>query len=116
MSAQTGPAFEYEPGEGPINTVITITDGGCTSAQEAGDTIALYRASDGALVDAVNQLGNDPANPRPWTTTLKVSPTLHTAAGTTVATTPGDYVIALFCDLGSPFRPPNDPNFPTSPG
>jgi hypothetical protein len=67
-------------------------------------------------VDADVQLGNDPTNPRPWTTTLTVQPTLLTEAGTTEATTPGDYVIALFCDLGSSFRPPNDPDFPTSPG
>ena len=115
-SAQTGAAFDYEPTEGPVDTVITITNGGCDSVQEAGDAIALYRASDGALVDATTQLGNDPANPRPWTTRLIVSPTLLTAAGTTEATTPGDYVVALFCDIGSSFRPPNDPNFPTSPG
>jgi hypothetical protein len=116
VSAQTGAAFDYEPTEGPVDTVITITNGGCTSVQDAGDAIALYRASDGALVDAEVQLGNDPANPRPWTTTLTVSPTLLTAAGATEATTPGDYVVALFCDIGSSFRPPNDPDFPTSPG
>jgi hypothetical protein len=115
-SAQTGAAFDYEPTEGPVDTVITITNGGCDSVQEAGDAIALYRASDGALVDATTQLGNDPANPRPWTTRLIVSPTLLTAAGTTEATTPGDYVVALFCDIGSSFRPPNDPDFPTSSG
>jgi hypothetical protein len=115
-SAQTGPSFSYSPTEGPVGTTITITNGGCTSVQEGGDAIALYRSLDGALVDVEVQLGNDAANRRPWATSLTVEPEVLTPSGVTEPTTPGNYQLALFCDIGSSFRPPDDPDFPTSPG
>lgn len=112
-AAATGPTFDLSRGSGEVGTSITITNGGCTSEQLAGDAIALYRA-DGAWVDVETQLGNDPSNRRPWSTALTVQPTLQTPAGATQSTTPGEYVVALFCDIGSSWRPPSDPAFPIS--
>ena len=111
----TGPAFSHSPTHGPVNTTITITNGGCSDEQLAGDAIALFRASDNALVSARVQLGNDPANRRPWSTTLSVTPTLLTPANMEQATTPGSYVIALFCNIGSSFRFPGHPDPATTP-
>jgi hypothetical protein len=113
--AATTPAFTYTPSAGPIGTAISISNGGCASAQVGGDAIALYRAADGAVVDFQVQLGNDPTNRRPWSTTLIVKPTLGTSSGVTQATTPGSYVLSLFCDIGSSWRPPSDPSAPSGP-
>ncbi|MFW5471629.1 hypothetical protein ACOCJ4_16465 [Knoellia sp. CPCC 206435] len=95
--------------------MITVTGGGCSDAQTAGDAIALFRSSDNALVSARVQLGNDPANPRPWSTTLTVSQTLRTPADVEEPTTPGAYVIALYCNIGSSFRSPEHPDPATTP-
>jgi hypothetical protein len=90
----------YAPDEGPVGTVIAA-EGGCGLR---GDALGLYRISDGALVDAVVQLGNPPG-PARWDTELTVFP--RTEDGS--LTTPGAYELRLYCAIGSSFRSPGHP-------
>jgi hypothetical protein len=109
------PAFAYSPVHGPVGTTISIMGGGCSGTQSGGDAIALFRSSDSALVSVRTQLGNDPANRRPWSTTLPVSETLFTPANNEQPTTTGAYVVALYCNIGSSFHVPGLPQAPTTP-
>ena len=114
-AAGTDPAFAYSPTHGPVGTVISISGGGCSGTQTGGDAIALFRVSDNAYVDVRTQLGNDAANRRPWATTLRVNLTLFTPANEEQPTTPGSYVLALYCNIGSSFHVPGIGQPPTTP-
>jgi hypothetical protein len=95
------------PTSGPVGTTITVA-GGCGGG---GDALALYRASDGMLVDVRVQLGNSPDGPvHPWTTTLQVQRTGVDRFGETHLTTSGAYEVRLFCGMGSSFRSPAHPD------
>ena len=100
LASGANPAFAYSPTHGPVGTTISISGGGCSGTQTGGDAIALFRSSDNALVSVRTQLGNAQGNPRPWSTTLLVGDTLQTPANVEQPTTPGAYVVALYCNIG----------------
>ncbi len=102
-AAGAEPRFSYTPAHGPVFTTITISNAGCSDSRAGGDAVFLYRASDNALVGGAPQMVHEFV---PWSSRadFAVSHTLRTPSLTTERTTPGAYILALFCALGPDFR------------
>lgn len=109
-TAQTVGSITLSPTRGPVGTTINV-DGSCPPPHEAGDAVALYRVSDGALIDFEVQLGN-PGEPTIDQATLVVRQQ-PVAPSPSPPTSPGAYEVRLFCGIGSSFGFPGDPDKPT---